>query len=136
MAAENCLAPGATPSWGGPYPIMIECGGINAQISERHCTTLEEHSSLCGQPRLSLGSNPKSPFFSSESFLFPKLLQVLSPRSLFCKHPSYSALSDCFLRSTIYASLLLPCLKPCNGIFGVLLIQTDPSLATLPPQSC
>lgn len=36
LAAKNCLAPSHIPSWGGSYPMMVQCEGLNTQPSQHH----------------------------------------------------------------------------------------------------
>lgn len=79
-----------------------------------------------GSSKAVTGPKAKITIFSDQFFFSPKLLQ----KSLFQRHPSYSALPNCFLGNTICLSLLFLCLKPCNDIFQVLLMQTDPSVPT------
>lgn len=109
LAAKNCLAPSHIPSWGGSYPMMVQCGGLNTQPSQHHW----DHS---GEPLLPVRSakavmGPQPQITSSLCpILFLSLLpQILIPRARLKKKTFlFNSVSDCILRNMIYSSLLLP----------------------------
>lgn len=98
--------------------MVLQCEGlhvIHLSITE---STLQDHCSPQGQPRLSLSPNSKLPPLPAQFSFLPFLLYILLPKAFLNKQPSCPTVSDCILRNAIYGSLLVPCLNPCNGIAG------------------